>query len=86
MYFAQSVVSSQSPECVPNSQPNFQQGEFTIADVMAQLGRNGGKMDKITSFLERLESNMFSLKVENDKLKKDVEEMKKSAERTRTIC
>jgi hypothetical protein len=44
--------------------------------IMAKLDSTGGKIDKLTSVMERMEANLFVLQQENDRLKKEVAELR----------
>jgi len=59
------------------------QKEVTMNDIMMKLESNSGKMDKIHTSIERLESSLFTLQLENDKLRQDMSAMKKEGEKVK---
>jgi hypothetical protein len=53
------------------------QREVTMNDIMAKLETNSGKMNKIMTYMEKLESSLLQLEKENEELKAKYTEMKR---------
>jgi hypothetical protein len=69
------MQASQASQLLFSSSPV--QREVTMNDIMAKLETNSGKMDKIMTYMEKLESSLLQLQIENEELKVKYSEMKR---------
>lgn len=81
-----STEESSLRELVPDSQQGTVMMSAVERMIMAKLNSNGEKMDRLSTVMEKMESTMFGLQQENDRLKKEMTELKTKQEKTQSIA